>query len=174
LIFFVILASTNSLVTYIELKNNPADAAVLQLLGERISGYRLNKNLTQAQLAEDAGVSSSTLNRMESGSSAQRNNSVRELRALHLLENISLLISKPATSPIQQVKLAGKTRQRARPVTSASGDNDQGTTWTWDAPAGKPKRYRKLLNGNNSRNSQTVGQVSLRGKLGRCAVGCQF
>lgn len=121
-----------------KITNNFADAAVLQLIGEGISRYRLNRNLTQTQLADDAGVSLSTLNRMESGSSSQINNLVRVLRALNLLENIGLLIPEPATSPIQQAKLAGKTRQRARPVTPASDDKDQGTAWAWNAPARNP------------------------------------
>jgi transcriptional regulator with XRE-family HTH domain len=64
-----------------KITNNFADAAVLQLIGEGISRYRLNRNLTQTQLADDAGVSLSTLNRMESGSSSQINNFVRVLRA---------------------------------------------------------------------------------------------
>lgn len=123
-----------------EIENILSDAAVLELLGERISRYRLNKNLTQAQLAKDAGVSLSTLNRMESGSSSQINNLVRVLRALNLLENIGLLVPEPATSPIQQAKLAGKTRQRARPVKSASTDQDQSTTWSWGAPTGNPSK----------------------------------
>jgi putative transcriptional regulator len=125
-----IKAFNNSLVTYMKITNNLTNAAFLQLLGERVSRYRLNKNLTQARLAGDAGVSLSTLNRMESGSSSQVNNLVRGLRALNLLENIDLLVPEPATSPIQQAKLAGKTRQRARPATSASDDKDQSTTWT--------------------------------------------
>lgn len=108
------------------------DSSVLSLLGERIAKHRLNKNLTQAQLAHNAGVSLSTLNRMESGSSSQINNLVRVLQALDLLENISLLVPEPPASPIQQAKLAGKTRQRARPGKPDTVKENQ--TWTWAAP----------------------------------------
>lgn len=117
-----------------ELRNSLADATVLQLLGERISRYRLNKNLTQAQLAKDAGVSLSTLNRMESGSSSQMTNLVRVLRALNLIENIGLLVPEPAASPIQQAKLAGKTRQRARPEKTTRIEVPVNNTWRWNAP----------------------------------------
>ena len=43
------------------------DAAVLTEIGRRLARVRLEKNLTQVQLAEQAGVSKSTVQRLESG-----------------------------------------------------------------------------------------------------------
>ena len=43
------------------------DEAILRLLGARLSGTRLERNLTQATLAEQAGVSKRTVERLEGG-----------------------------------------------------------------------------------------------------------
>lgn len=109
-----------------KIDNLTSDNAVLQEIGERVSRHRLNKNLTQAQLADMAGVSLSTVNRMEAGHSSQIANLVRVLRALDLLSNIDALIPEPGVSPIQRLEMAGKQRQRARPkkaTSTSSGEN---------------------------------------------------
>ena len=46
------------------------DIALLQLIGERLSQWRLSKNLTQAQLAEQAGLALRTVQRLELGAAA--------------------------------------------------------------------------------------------------------
>ncbi|HEX5131968.1 MAG TPA: helix-turn-helix transcriptional regulator, partial [Candidatus Krumholzibacteria bacterium] len=99
---------------------------ILRQLGGRLARYRLNRNLTQDALAREAGVSLATLQRMEGGHSAQVARLVRVLRALGLLDNLNLLIPEPPESPLQQVKLAGRSRQRAR--TSRS---ETPPVWTW-------------------------------------------
>jgi DNA-binding XRE family transcriptional regulator len=43
------------------------DEAVLHELGGRLAGLRIEHNLTQAALAEQAGVSKRTIERLESG-----------------------------------------------------------------------------------------------------------
>ena len=48
------------------------DAAVLTELGGRLTRLRLERNLTQAQLAEQAGVSKRTVQRLESGDVSPR------------------------------------------------------------------------------------------------------
>ncbi len=101
-----------------KIDNLLTDDVVLHEIGERISNHRLNKNMTQAQLADSAGVSLSTVIRMEGGSSSQISNLVRVLRALGLLDNMELLVPKPTISPIQQLEMEGKRRQRARPKTT--------------------------------------------------------
>ena len=44
-----------------------SDQAILQELGARIANTRLERNLTQADLAKEAGVSKRTVERLESG-----------------------------------------------------------------------------------------------------------
>jgi DNA-binding XRE family transcriptional regulator len=47
-----------------------SDAALLQELGQRIARLRLERNLSQSQLAEQAGISKRTLERLEAGAAA--------------------------------------------------------------------------------------------------------
>ena len=105
-----------------------SDDAVLEQLGERLRQYRLNKNMTQAALAKEAGVSSRTINRVEHGHSTQLSNLIRLLRSLDLLQNMDALIPEPTPSPIQQMKLRGKSRKRA----SSQNKEEEGKTWSWE------------------------------------------
>jgi DNA-binding XRE family transcriptional regulator len=47
-----------------------SDQAVLKLLGERLAALRLERNLTQQQVAEQAGLGLRTLQRLELGATA--------------------------------------------------------------------------------------------------------
>lgn len=105
-----------------------SDDAALKELGQRIAQYRLNRNLTQNALAEEAGISKRTLHRVEHGESTHLTNLVRILRALNLLENLEALIPTPAISPIQQVKMQGKRRRRA---SSPSVAPNPKSPWSW-------------------------------------------
>jgi len=60
--------------------------APLATLGHRLEQRRLARDLTQATLAREAGVSKSTIERLENGASVQLANLVRVLRALELLD----------------------------------------------------------------------------------------
>ena len=111
-----------------EISNDTSDSAVLAELGRRIARYRLNKNLTQDALANHAGVSTPTVQRIERGKSTQATNLIRILRALGLLGTLEALIQEPAISPIQQVKLRGKQRKRA---SSRVGKHEPRPAWTW-------------------------------------------
>ena len=90
-----------------------ADDATLAELGANLERARLERNLTQAQVADQAGISKSTLERLERGGSSQLANLIRVLRALDLIEGLNQLLPKALISPIEQIKLAGKARRRA-------------------------------------------------------------
>lgn len=104
------------------------DDALLGELGQRLARYRLDRNLTQAELAREAGVSRRTVERIEAGESAQLASLIRVLRALELIDNFDALVPKPLASPIEQLKLRGKERRRASSKTRPSGSADD---WTW-------------------------------------------
>jgi len=105
-----------------------SDSAILEELGSRIAQYRLNRNLTQEDLAKEAGMSLRTLVRIEQGYPAQMPSIVRLLRVLRLLVNMEALIPEPPVSPIQQLKMAGKKRQRA---SSKSVMPTSKQPWSW-------------------------------------------
>jgi transcriptional regulator with XRE-family HTH domain len=91
-----------------------SDEAVLRELGERLASARLARDLTQAAVAEEAGVSKRTIERLESGQVASRLSAfVRVCRVLGLLERLDALVPPPSLSPVDQLKLAGHRRQRA-------------------------------------------------------------
>ncbi len=104
------------------------DTAVLQELGTRLAQNRLNRNQTQQALAREAGVALRTLNRIECGEPSQTANVLRVLRALGLLDNLEALVPEPPASPMQQLKLKGKVRQRA----SSAPPARVAEPWTWN------------------------------------------
>lgn len=106
------------------------DPAALAELGRRLARQRLDRNLSQDDLAREAGVSKRTLHRMEHGHSAQMTNWIRVLRALDLLENLERFLPAPAPSPMQQLKLQGRLRRRATSVAPAQ-PSGKPKPWTW-------------------------------------------
>lgn len=107
------------------------DPAVLNELGARLARARLDTNRTQADLAREAGVSKRTIERIEAGESTQVANLLRVLRALDLLGRLDALVPESLPSPVEQLRLEGKTRERARPKTAPPGAD----SWTWDDDA---------------------------------------
>jgi len=110
------------------------DAAVLKELGDRLSRLRLQRNLTQAQLAREAGVSKRTLIRLESGESSQVTNLIRVLRALGLLGHLDALVPPPLPSPMAQLRSRAKERRRASP---RAKERHPPAKWTWGDDSSK-------------------------------------
>lgn len=112
-----------------------SDAAVLAVLGQRLARHRLRQNLTQAELAREAGVSTRTISRLEAGESTQLTNLVRVLRALGLLAGLGELVPEPPESPLEQLRRQGRPRQRA----SSRRDETEAEPWRWgeDDPGGE-------------------------------------
>lgn len=90
------------------------DETVLAELGGRLTRIRLERNLTQLQLAKEAGISKNTVQRLEAGAVAtQLSGFIRVCRVLDVIERFDLLIPEPVPSPVAQLKMAGRKRQRA-------------------------------------------------------------
>lgn len=116
-----------------KLSSQLTDEAVLKELGGRLAGARIEHNLTQAALAEQAGVSKRTVERLESGEVAtQLPGFLRVCRALGLLERFETLLPEPVPGPMAQLKQAGRKRQRATRKKTAPGKSKK---WTWGEPA---------------------------------------
>jgi transcriptional regulator with XRE-family HTH domain len=105
------------------------DEAVLTELGGRLTRVRLERNLTQAQLAEQAGVSKRTVQRLEAGEVAtQLPGFIRVCRVLDVIERFDLLIPEPVPSPVAQLKMAGRKRQRA---STTKAVKPSAKKWQW-------------------------------------------
>ena len=92
------------------------DEAILGELGVRLAQLRLQRNLLQAELAHEAGISKRTVERLEKGEATQLVSLVRVCRVLGLVEGFDALIPGPMPSPVAQLKLRGKERKRASAV----------------------------------------------------------
>ncbi len=104
------------------------DQAILQELGGRLASARIDADLTQAALAEQAGVSKRTIERLESGEVAtQLAGFLRVCRVLGLLERVDALVPESTPGPMAQFTQQGRKRQRASGK-KAAGKPKQ---WTW-------------------------------------------
>ena len=90
------------------------DIEILQEIGRRLRAYRLQQNLTQAEVALHAGVNRTTIRDIEAGKDTQLSTLAKLLRALDRLEDLDVFLPKPSLSPIQLMKTQNKPRQRAR------------------------------------------------------------
>ena len=113
------------------------DSALLATLGERLARQRLQRNLTQEHLAQEAGISKRTLIRIEQGESSQLTNLIRLLRALGLLDRLDAFIPHPVPSPLEQLKRRTKVRRRA---SSASKLNQPKRPWRWGDESPRARR----------------------------------
>lgn len=104
------------------------DDAVLAELGARIARRRLDMQLTQAALAEQAGIAKRTLERMEAGHTSQLATLVRVLRVLDAASGLDGLIPESGPRPMDLLKLKGKVRQRASGRRAAKA---AGKPWRW-------------------------------------------
>lgn len=84
-------------------------------LGRRVEELRLSKNRNQSQVAEEAGVSRRTITRLENGEGVSLDTFIRVLRALGVAERMHTLLPEPSVSPVERVRMKGRTRKHARP-----------------------------------------------------------
>src|SRR5438876_5611869 len=104
------------------------DDAILTELGRRITDLRLAADLTQADLAEAAGLSKRTVERLEAGFGGQIVTLVRCLRALNQAHGLDLLAPELPRNPLDLLKRRNETaRSRARPDRKARPR----APWTW-------------------------------------------
>lgn len=98
---------------------------ILGELGTRIRAARIDMSLTQAELATRAGVSLSTVAKLERGEDVRLSSVLDTLRALGILASVNALVPETAPRPSELATL-GRTRQRAR-----STRQKKSKTWKW-------------------------------------------
>jgi transcriptional regulator with XRE-family HTH domain len=113
--------------TISRITNLSTDDAILSEIGTRLARRRLDMGLTQAQVAEQAGIAKRTLERIEAGASAQMSNMIRILRVLDLVGGLDRMIPSEPPRPIDLLRRKGKVRQRA----SARRPDKPGKPWSW-------------------------------------------
>ena len=91
-----------------------SDTALAAFIGQFIRSKRMEQNITQAQLAKDAGISRSTLVLLEKGETASLDTLLQVLRILNQLHVLSAFEITPVVSPLLLAKEEMKKRQRVR------------------------------------------------------------
>src|ERR1700730_17095698 len=110
------------------------DKAVLHEIGDRRERRRIDAELTQAQLAEEAGISKRTVERIEAGHSIEFVMLLRVLRVLKLLEALDQLVFDLPQSPLELLRAqesgregVGQSRRRPGGTTAPK----PGPPWKW-------------------------------------------
>ena len=100
---------------------------ILMELGKRLARLRLDRGLTQAEVAREAGIAKRTLERIESGKSGQLASIISICRVLERLEEINAWLPESPPRPLELLHGRGKPRQRAPGRRGKKVD----TGWRW-------------------------------------------
>jgi transcriptional regulator with XRE-family HTH domain len=108
--------------------NNLSDHALVQEIGKKFKKMRLNKNITQDELAKISGLDRTTISQLENGRPATLLTFVQVLRALDKLELLNIFSDEPDISPLEAVKLKRQTRKRASKKKN-NDKNEEASEW---------------------------------------------
>ena len=103
--------------------------AIAAELCKRLEEIRLSKNISQADLAREAGVSRSTMTRIANGQSISLDSFIRVIKALGLADHLATLLPDPQVRPVEMVQQEGRQRRRAsskRKITEPWSWSDEG------------------------------------------------
>jgi transcriptional regulator with XRE-family HTH domain len=112
------------------------DMGVLHEIGDRLERRRIDSGLTQAQLAEEAGISKRTVERIEAGHSTDFVMLLRVLRVLKLFEALDQLVPDLPQSPLMLLKGRGRAPKRvghSRRLPGGTAAPKAAAPWKWRA-----------------------------------------
>jgi transcriptional regulator with XRE-family HTH domain len=135
----------------------------LQALGQRIAELRVARQLKQAELAYEAGVSHRTLQRLEAGEAIKSDGLLHVIKCLGRLDTVLEALASPGFSPYEKLAEAGlkvsQLRQQ-RPAAAPFGAREPG------APARK-RRVRRA-------RTETSRSDAMRGREQHKTVAVQW
>ncbi len=102
-----------------------SSTAIAAVLCTRLEEIRLSRNISQAELAKQAGVSRSTMTRIADGRSVSLDSFIRVVKALGLADHLAALLPDPDVRPVELAARDGVQRQRA------SGKRKPPASWSW-------------------------------------------
>ncbi len=94
--------------------NSLSNTNVVREIGIRLKRERLNKKMTQQQLAVKAGISLFTVAQIEKGNSVSISMLIAVMRVLRLLDNLELLLPGTSISPVALLNQSQKVIKRVR------------------------------------------------------------
>lgn len=104
------------------------DQSILAGLGADLRRERLSRNLSQVNLANEAGVTRDTVRRLESGEPVSTLTLVRVLRVLGLLDALEAIAPERGPGPLEQLDRGPGGRRRAR---ASRGPEEPESEWRW-------------------------------------------
>lgn len=90
-----------------------ADPEIVKDICQAVKQMRINKNISQQQIAEMSGLDRTTISRMESGRAVNILTLVQVLRALDKLDILNVFSTEQVISPIRLLKEEERKRKRA-------------------------------------------------------------
>ena len=99
-----------------------------QQLCKKLEAVRLMKNISQANLAKEAGISRRTVSRMENGQGVSLDTFIRVMQALGLTNELMALIPSSDIRPIERVNRKGPRKNASSPRT---GTQVAEKKWKW-------------------------------------------
>lgn len=103
-------------------------SAIAAELGMRLKRARLNQNISQKELANQAWVTRKAVLNAEKGQ-VSLEVFVAIMNALNLLDQLDLFLPEQLISPLQLAKLLGKRRERASPSSAIKDNNEDEFSW---------------------------------------------
>ena len=91
-----------------------SDGMIQSKIGERLKAVRLKQNITQQDLAEESGVSLSSVKKIEKGEIGSFDSFLRVLRTLGKLDVLLPLVEEEQLSPSEYYELVNKASKAQR------------------------------------------------------------
>lgn len=101
---------------------------VAEDMGETLARLRLAQNLSQAELAENAGIGERTLRRLEAGEKCTLDTLIRIIQALGLAGHLAAMLPSPDIRPVDRMARGGHEPKRV----SRKRHESDGEVWHWD------------------------------------------
>lgn len=105
-----------------------SDSAIVGQLGKFIKHTRSQKNITQAKLAEIAGLNRYTISQIETGESITLSSLIQILRALDALYVLKGFEVNDEISPLEYARMKRKEKERVR-TKGAQDENKENLGW---------------------------------------------
>ena len=101
------------------------DVALLALIGRKVKETRLEQNIKQKDVAENAGISVFALSSLENGHNCSLMTLIQVLRAMNRLDLLEVFFQEKQISPTAYARILDGEKVRERATKSVKGKNTE-------------------------------------------------